>query len=284
MFYIFGLPLANAEPGPQLVEARAAVHRPRLLARSSGFHDVGGAPRHLSHPIPADTPSLPWELECHAHFACLSKAGVCSTDELRRAVEGLPTVAHEEWSYYERWAAAIAQLLREHGHLNPGELEAEIYGVSSNGDSSNGESHTARASAGAPRFLPGDRVTVRSHDPVRVAWRMPHLRTPGYLFGVTGVVERCVGAFAEPSLKAFGVDAPPEQHLYHVRFRQAELWAHAEAPEDTVGAEIYQDWLLEVKSHTAPMLDVCAHVTFPHSFIYVPICITPILMNSIWQM
>ena len=282
MFHIFGLPNLRmlSQVRSSLKRAQPFIAR-RLLARSSGLHDVGGAPRHLSHPIPADTPSLPWELECHAHFACLSKAGVCSTDELRRAVEGLPTVAHEEWSYYERWAAAIAQLLREHGQLNPGELEAEIYG---DGESLNGESHTARASAGAPRFLPGDRVTVRSHDPVRVAWRMPHLRTPGYLFGATGVVERCVGAFAEPSLKAFGVDAPPEQHLYHVRFRQAELWAHAEAPEDTVGAEIYQDWLLEVKSHTAPMLDVCAHVTFPHSFIYVPICITPILMNSIWQM
>ena len=202
---------------------------------------------------------------------------MCSTDELRRAVEGLPTVAHDEWSYYERWAAAIAQLLREHGHLNPGELEAEIYGdsnsfngESSNGASLNGESHTARASAGAPRFLPGDRVTVRSHDPVRVAWRMPHLRTPGYLFGATGVVERCVGAFAEPSLKAFGVDAPPEQHLYHVRFKQAELWAHAEAPEDTVGAEIYQDWLLEVKSHTTPCLRTCHISPFFHlcSYMY----------------
>lgn len=42
------------------------------------------------------------------------------------------------------------------------------------------------------RFGAGDIVRVRAED-AAVRWRKPHLRTPGYLFGLFGTIERdCV--------------------------------------------------------------------------------------------
>ena len=42
------------------------------------------------------------------------------------------------------------------------------------------------------RFGAGDIVRVRAED-AAVRWRKPHLRTPGYLFGLVGIIERdCV--------------------------------------------------------------------------------------------
>ena len=32
----------------------------------------------------------------------------------------------------------------------------------------------------------------------RSRWRKPHLRTPGYIFGAEGVVERACGVFKDP--------------------------------------------------------------------------------------
>ncbi len=77
------------------------------------------------------------------------------------------------------------------------------------------------------------------------SWRSPHVRTPGYLFGASGVIERYCGVYSDPSLLAFGVDSGPPQHLYRVRFEQHALWLPVGliTPHDTVDVEIYECWL-----------------------------------------
>lgn len=80
---------------------------------------------------------------------------------------------------------------------------------------------------------------------VRVRAMMPpgHVRAPAYLRGRTGVIERALGAFANPEKLAYGARAEP-QPLYRVRFTMAEIWGHeAETPDDTIDAEIYGHWL-----------------------------------------
>lgn len=86
----------------------------------------------------------------------------------------------------------------------------------------------------------------RAGDPVRVR-DLPglglHVRTPAYLRGRTGIVERTLGSFPNPELLAYRRPAPPVP-LLRVRFTMAELWGRAaERPEDTVDAEIYGHWL-----------------------------------------
>lgn len=81
---------------------------------------------------------------------------------------------------------------------------------------------------------------------VKVKCLMPpcHVRTPFYLRGKTGVIERAIRAFKNPEQLAYGVSAE-EKLLYRVRFEMGEVWPDAERPDDTVDAEIYEHWLEE---------------------------------------
>ena len=80
---------------------------------------------------------------------------------------------------------------------------------------------------------------------VRVLDHMPpgHVRTPAYLRGKTGVIERPLSPFPNPEELAYGHAAQPRD-LYRVRFTMADIWgAAAERPDDTLDAEIYAHWL-----------------------------------------
>ena len=89
-----------------------------------------------------------------------------------------------------------------------------------------------------PRFSPGDSVHVRK------AFPPGHIRTPWYIRGKCGVVERICGEFGNPETLAYAGDGKPKQVLYRVRFLQAEVWPdYAGGHSDTVDIEIYQHWL-----------------------------------------
>ena len=89
-----------------------------------------------------------------------------------------------------------------------------------------------------PRFKPGDAVTVRR------AYPPGHIRTPHYIRGKSGVVERICGSFANPEELAYGRNGLPAQPLYRVRFTQAQVWPdYAGTAGDSVDIEIYEHWL-----------------------------------------
>jgi hypothetical protein len=92
--------------------------------------------------------------------------------------------------------------------------------------------------AHAPRFKPGARVKVcRADGP-------GHIRTPWYIRGHVGEIERLCGAFANPEELAYNRSGLPAQPLYRVRFRQSEVWTDYLGPaQDTIEIEIYQHWL-----------------------------------------
>ena len=88
------------------------------------------------------------------------------------------------------------------------------------------------------RFKAGDRVRVMK------AYPPGHLRTPYYIRGCVGEVERLCGAFPNPEELAQMRDGLPAQPLYRVRFRQREVWPdYRGAAADVVEIEIYQHWL-----------------------------------------
>lgn len=94
------------------------------------------------------------------------------------------------------------------------------------------------ADRASPRFGPGDRVRVRYAEPPG------HLRTPFYVRGHTGVVERVCGAFPVPEELAYNRPGTPAAPLYRVRFGQCELWPDYRGPaSDVVEVEIYEHWL-----------------------------------------
>jgi len=89
-----------------------------------------------------------------------------------------------------------------------------------------------------PAFQPGASVTVSNRD------IQGHMRTPTYIRGKTGVIERLCGSFRNPETLAYGGDGLPKQPLYRVRFLQSHVWPEYRGPStDTVDIEIYQHWL-----------------------------------------
>eukprot|EP00977_Amphora_coffeiformis_P003433 scaffold638_cov168-Amphora_coffeaeformis.AAC.15 len=213
---------------------------------SSGLHhDIGGdlssfGPIDLSKNA-ADLDA--WEQQCHSLFVVLATKQLVTTDQLRRAIEGLTGTQYRTWSYYEKWSAAMASLLLESNVVTHEELSVALFGNShKDGDGDADEASTE------PLFATGEKVRVKAFSQ-GVEWQRPHIRTPGYIYGVAGIVERYAGLFPDPSFLAFGWKAP-SQHLYRVKFRLCDIWPeqypnHGDNTDDgdVVEVEVYQHWL-----------------------------------------
>ena len=90
----------------------------------------------------------------------------------------------------------------------------------------------------ASKFKPGDRVKVLK------AFPPGHIRTPYYIRGCVGEVERICGAFANPEELALMRSGQPARTLYRVRFRQKEVWPdYAGSANDVLEVEIFEHWL-----------------------------------------
>jgi nitrile hydratase beta subunit-like protein len=82
-------------------------------------------------------------------------------------------------------------------------------------------------------------VTLEVGRRVRVSPRehRGHHRTPGYLKGRVGTIERYQGSFTNPETRAYGDSGLPERRLFLVRFDNG-------AP---IYADIYEHWLEEAE-------------------------------------
>ncbi len=96
-----------------------------------------------------------------------------------------------------------------------------------------------RPAPAAPRIPPGSRDRVRDDWPERRG--LCHVRTPHYLRGRVGAVERALGRFPDPGDLAFARPAP-ERTLYHVLFPQPPLFGEGR-PGDDLLVELYEHWL-----------------------------------------
>jgi nitrile hydratase len=88
------------------------------------------------------------------------------------------------------------------------------------------------------KFSVGERVRVKVRFPPG------HRRTPSYIRGKVGEIERICGAFPNPEELAYGFDGEPKRVLYRVRFRQKAVWPDYKGPDcDIIEMEIYEHWL-----------------------------------------
>lgn len=78
-----------------------------------------------------------------------------------------------------------------------------------------------------------------------------HRRTPKYVLGKLGTVERLCGYFRNPEELAYGLNGLPKLRLYRVRFSQQVLWPdYAGLPQDTLELEIFEHWLEPTQAGT----------------------------------
>ena len=91
---------------------------------------------------------------------------------------------------------------------------------------------------GEAKYKVGEKVRVMK------AYPPGHIRTPFYIRGHTGTVERICGVFPNPEELAQMRDGLPAQPLYRVRFRQKDVWPDYKGPDaDVMEIEIFQHWL-----------------------------------------
>jgi nitrile hydratase len=87
-------------------------------------------------------------------------------------------------------------------------------------------------------FAAGERVRVaaRPHD--------GHHRTPAYVKGKTGTVERAHASFTNPETRAYGADGLPLARLYLVGFEQGDVWEGYRGPaSDRIYVDVFEHWL-----------------------------------------
>ena len=86
-------------------------------------------------------------------------------------------------------------------------------------------------------FAAGEHVRVsdRPHD--------GHHRTPGYLKGKTGTVERVHDRFLNPETHAYGEDGNPAQRLYLIGFDLPDISPAYRGRSDRLLADVFEHWL-----------------------------------------
>jgi nitrile hydratase len=213
-----------------------------------GSHGGSGGP-----PAPGSYALARWEAEADAvYLLARAKLGRWNVDASRRVLEAAPRAL--SLRYYERWCFAVTTLLIETGVLSNEEVESRLAAAAT-------PQQRGVPAGEAPRFAAGARVRVLCENPPG-RWRTPHTRTPAYVQGQCGVVERCCGVFDAPEERAWHL-TPVRQHLYRVAFPHAQLFTQQEQAEqeqqaaaaaDAAVAEIFDRWLVpaEEDAEAAP--------------------------------
>ena len=99
------------------------------------------------------------------------------------------------------------------------------------------------------RFSVGEKVRVRAAFPPTPP---THVRTPYYIRGCFGTVERICGVFGNPEELAFGRRYGPKPTLYRIRFQQTDVWDwYQGSAGDVIEIEIYEFWLEPFKQERA---------------------------------
>ncbi|UWQ59571.1 nitrile hydratase subunit beta [Leisingera caerulea] len=218
-------------------------------------HDMGG--RFGDGPVEPEAEDAPvfaedWHARALAVTLACGALGQWNIDTSRHAREQLSPKDYTRFSYYEKWIAALADLLVEKGVLTREDLQgkgaAGLHALAERAlKAENVASVLAkggpadRAGGPKPRFTPGQ--AVRARIPADSALvNGGHTRLPQYAAGAQGYILRLHGTHVFPDSSAHGLGEAPEP-LYAVRFHASALWAHAEHPEDEVVLDLWQSYL-----------------------------------------
>ncbi|MEO1194266.1 MAG: nitrile hydratase subunit beta [Pseudomonadota bacterium] len=216
-----------------------------------GIHDMGGM--HGFGPIPRDqdyTFRAEWQRRAFAVTEALGGVVPFSADTHRQAMERIPAHEYLTRDYFEKWVIAASQLLLEAGLVSEEELrdgkkrfDAEL---KDGGEKIVAEGLVEVLRAGMPlmfpdekrepRFAVGQKVLVLNNHP------SGHTRSPRYLRGRIGVIERQVGVMQFADTMAAS-ENPAPQHCYTVAFEGQEVWGQDAEPGTRVLADLWESYL-----------------------------------------
>jgi len=218
------------------------------------IHDMGG--RLGEGKIPRENENVnfksEWEKEVFSLTIALGFSGLWNLDASRFARESLEPVDYLRFSYFEKWLAALINLLYENGviedleekHNEPFEkkfrkLEPEnVVGVLEKGGP------TIREQKKRKRFEVGEMVRIKNfHGNEKISGG--HTRLPNYVKGRIGKIIDYHGVHVFPDTNAHFLGENPEP-LYSVEFGSQELWGkNSSHPEDTVVVDIWDKYIFD---------------------------------------
>ena len=213
----------------------------------NGVHDMGGMQCFGPIQPEREEPVFhePWEGRVMAIRRALGATGSLPSI-LRPAIESIPPAGYLSMSYYERWYAAVVELLVAGGVVTRKEIAT---GKAENSDNSGAAIGPDRAvtvpfripqvmlkTSVPPRYASGQRIRTRNINPAG------HTRLPRYARGRHGAIECDRGVQAFPDTDVYGLGENP-QHVYCVRFAAQELWGEQAKPRDSVYMDLWEDYL-----------------------------------------
>ena len=208
-----------------------------------GMQDMGAVQREKNEPVFHQR----WEGRVWGMMWLGSAWGKWNLDAMRHAIERIPPADYLRMSYYEKWLAALVDLVTDRGLVTRAELESgkPAAGSAKATPPVKAEGVPALIARGNPvkrdvavaaRFQVGQRVRGRNINPVT------HTRLPRYARGKIGTVERDHGVFLFADSNAHFQGEKP-QHLYSVRFAARELWGEQAPARDAVYVNLWDDHL-----------------------------------------
>jgi nitrile hydratase len=215
----------------------------------NGVHDMGGMDGLGDvDPAPDAAPfHAPWEARVLALVLASAAWGRWNLDTMRHHRELIPAADYLAFSYYEKWFAALVDLLVRRGLLTPEEL-------TSGRPASDASVQTPPlpASAVAARLALGSPTERSAHRPptlavgravrARNAHPVGHTRLPRYVRGRPGRITAIHGCHVFPDANAMGAGEQP-QTLYQVRFEAAALWGERADPGSAVYLDLWEAYL-----------------------------------------
>jgi nitrile hydratase subunit beta len=208
-----------------------------------GMHGMGPIEREKNEPVFHER----WEARAYGVSMAMGCFGKWTLDGLRHEIELIPPADYLRLSYYEKWIAALIEIMVKTGMVTRAEVES---GKAERGSArikpaltadgvhpmvANGVSGKREVQA-PPRFHTGGRVRARNMQP------LGHTRLPRYARGKLGTIERVHGAFVFPDTNAHALGENP-QHVYSVRFAARELWGQQAPARDSVYVDLWEDYL-----------------------------------------
>jgi nitrile hydratase subunit beta len=215
----------------------------------NGVHDMGGM--HGMGPIKEDKNEpvfhAAWEGRAYGVTRAMGAWRLWNLDASRFQRELIDPVDYLQMSYYERWIAALVELMLKNNLVTRTEIESgrpdagapvrtptftaeKVPALISKGVS------TRRDAPATASFRIGQSVRARNINPVG------HTRLPRYARGKVGTVDRDHGVFVFPDTNALFLGEKP-QHVYSVRFEARELWGEQASRRDTVYIDLWDGYL-----------------------------------------